>query len=105
MIKAETYKNRENFFQRTKTDIKKNYALYLIFLPVLIYYLIFHYGPMYGLVIAFKDYRPIQGIFGSEWAGLAKFKEIFESGDTLFRKKIGFPLNKDCKEDIFKAMA
>ena len=31
------------------------------------------------------------------------FKEIFESGDTLFRMKIGFPLNKDYKEDIFKA--
>ena len=99
MIKAETYKNRENFFQRTKTDIKKNYALYLIFLPVLIYYLIFHYGPMYGLVIAFKDYRPIQGIFGSEWAGLAKFKEIFES--PLFFRALKNTLNISVQSIIF----
>ena len=59
---------------------KKNYDLFLIFLPVLIYFIIFHYIPMVGIVIAFKDYQLLDGIFGSKWVGLANFKELFTTG-------------------------
>lgn len=46
-------------------------------LPAIAYYFIFHYGPMYGAIIAFKDYSPANGILHSEWVGLAHFKDFF----------------------------
>lgn len=48
-------------------------------LPVVAYYLIFHYTPMYGAVIAFKDYTPIKGILGSDWVGMKHFIDFFDS--------------------------
>lgn len=56
-----------------------NKYLYLMMLPVVAYYLIFHYTPMYGAVIAFKDYTPIKGILGSDWVGLKHFIDFFDS--------------------------
>jgi putative aldouronate transport system permease protein len=47
--------------------------------PVLIYYLVFHYGPMYGAVIAFEDFNPVKGVFGSKWVGLQNFQDFFSS--------------------------
>lgn len=55
---------------------------YLMALPGLIYLLVFKYAPMFGLVIAFKDYDPysgVAGIFSAEWVGLANFKKFFDS--------------------------
>jgi len=46
-------------------------------LPVVAYYLLFHYGPMYGVQIAFRDFNPAKGIWGSPWVGLQYFKEFF----------------------------
>src|SRR5258708_5573683 len=60
-------------------DWRRNKYLYLMLLPVLIYYLIFQYGPMYGTVIAFQDFNPAKGIAGSQWVGLANFNEFFHS--------------------------
>lgn len=57
----------------------KNKEIYWMALPVVLYYLIFKYAPMYGSVIAFKDYSVTKGIWDSEWVGLANFKEFFES--------------------------
>ncbi len=51
----------------------QSWQLYVLLLPGLIYLLIFMYGPMYGVQIAFKDYRPSRGIWGSEWVGLKHF--------------------------------
>nr|WP_240762895.1 ABC transporter permease subunit [Paenibacillus thalictri] len=48
-------------------------------LPVIVYYIIFHYTPMYGAIIAFKEYSPAKGITGSEWVGLANFKDFFST--------------------------
>lgn len=48
--------------------IRQNWQLYLMLLPVMVYFLLFCYGPMYGLVLAFKDYKVLRGIFGSPWA-------------------------------------
>lgn len=55
--------------------------LYLLMLPGLLYYLIYHYVPMAGLVIAFKDYNLMDGIWGSPWVGLDNFREVFSSPD------------------------
>lgn len=48
-------------------------------IPVIAYYVIFHYGPMYGAIIAFKDFTPVKGILGSDWVGLKHFEEFFGS--------------------------
>lgn len=53
--------------------------LYLILLPFIIWYLVFMFKPMYGMVIAFKDYSLFRGISGSEWVGLDNFKEFLTS--------------------------
>lgn len=55
-------------------DFKKNKWVYFMFLPVLAWYIIFCYMPMYGVTIAFKDFVPADGIFGSEWVGLKHIK-------------------------------
>jgi putative aldouronate transport system permease protein len=59
--------------------IRKSFPLYVFLLPGLMYFLVFRYAPMAGLVIAFKNYRITSGIFGSEWVGLYQFKSFFES--------------------------
>jgi putative aldouronate transport system permease protein len=48
-------------------------------LPVFAFYIIFHYGPMYGLQIAFRDYNPVDGVTGSPWVGLRHFISFFNS--------------------------
>lgn len=58
-------------------DIRKNKLLYLMLLPVVLFFAIFHYVPMYGAIIAFKDYSPRLGILGSPWAGLEHFQSFF----------------------------
>lgn len=58
-------------------DIRKNKYLYMMLSPVLLYYFLFHYAPMYGAIIAFKDYAPSRGIWGSDWAGLDHFVQFF----------------------------
>ena len=60
-------------------NIRRDKALLLIVLPVVIHYLIFVYYPMYGNIIAFKDYSPVLGINGSEWVGFKYFLQFFRS--------------------------
>jgi len=60
-------------------SITSRYDLYLMLLLPIAWYLIFHYGPMYGVQIAFKDFSPAKGIFGSPWAGFAHFERFFDS--------------------------
>ena len=60
------------------SGIRKDGALYVMLLLPVCYYILFHYVPMYGVTIAFKDYNPFQGIFGSPWVGLDVFRDIFK---------------------------
>lgn len=92
-------------------DIKKakfkkllnNYQLYLFLLPALIYFIVFHYFPMYGVIIAFKDFIATKGIMGSPWVGFKHFERFFDSfqfwrlikntlGLSVLQLVIGFPL-------------
>ncbi len=57
--------------------VKRDWQLLLILLPGLIFYIIFRYGPMYGMVIAFKDYNVYKGIINSPWVGLKHFRNFF----------------------------
>lgn len=56
-----------------KKDFIKHKATYALFIPVLLFYLIFHYAPLYGTIIAFKNFTPSGGIFGSPWVGMKHF--------------------------------
>ena len=64
-------------FLRGFAGYKKHGALTLMFLPVVAYFVIFKYFPMGGIVIAFKNYKISQGIFGSAWCGLDNFTKAF----------------------------
>ena len=59
-----------------KRDFKNNWDLYLLAIPLIAYYVIFCYGPMYGLKIAFMDYNPWKGMAGSAYAGLKHFRNF-----------------------------
>lgn len=59
--------------------LKRHWQLYLMLLPALCYILLFHYGPMYGVTIAFKDYSARRGILGSAWIGIENFDRLFSS--------------------------
>lgn len=59
--------------------IRRNGGLYLLMIPAMIIFICFTYLPMYGIVIAFKNFKPARGILGSEWAGLRYFKKYFSS--------------------------
>lgn len=65
--------------KRLLKNIKRDKALLLIILPVVIHYLVFVYYPMYGNIIAFKKYSPVKGILGSDWAGFRYFIQFFNS--------------------------
>jgi putative aldouronate transport system permease protein len=61
--------------------INRDKYLYLLLLLPILYFFIFKYIPMYGVIIAFKDYNLFQGIFGSKWIGFSAFKEVFAMND------------------------
>ncbi|MDR1641437.1 MAG: ABC transporter permease subunit [Clostridiales bacterium] len=62
-----------------KRDFRVNKGIYLILAPVLLYFIIFNYLPMFGIVIAFQDFVPRKGVFGSDWVGLSNFLDFFKS--------------------------
>ncbi|MBB6634878.1 ABC transporter permease [Cohnella thailandensis] len=66
---------------RLSRRLVRNKWLYLMILPGLLYFVIFKYLPMYGLIIAFKDYKPFAGINGSEWVGFKHFDRLFTESD------------------------
>lgn len=94
---------RTRFLQKLKRDLFRNWQLYLIFLPVLVYYIVFHYAPMYGVQIAFRNFIPARGIWNSEWWGLYHFERFFRSYNSrtiifntlrlsLMSLVLGFPM-------------
>lgn len=66
-----------------KHDFLMNKWLYLLAVPVVLYFLIFNYIPMGGLAMAFEEYKPQRGIFGSEWVGFQHFIEFFTGPNFL----------------------
>ncbi|MEC0111193.1 ABC transporter permease subunit [Paenibacillus taichungensis] len=68
---------------RRRIRIRDNVPLYTMLVLPLLFFIIFCYVPMFGIVIAFKDYRFIDGIMGSDWVGLRNFKMIFSQPGTL----------------------
>lgn len=103
-MKRETSLNRKNsFFYRLSDDLKRNYILYIMILPVVVYYIVFAYIPMYGAQLAFKDYNIKAGIWGSKWIGFDNFSRFFSGynfwgllkntiGISLYSLVVGFPI-------------
>lgn len=79
IITGGAIKPGKSYLARLKVDLIRNKNIYFLFLPVLAYYIIFNYIPIYGLSMAFQEYLPSQGIFGSEWIGFDNFKRFFNS--------------------------
>ena len=64
--------------------LRQHWQLYVIFLlPALLLTIIFRYGPMAGILVAFKNYNPIKGIWGSKWVGFKYFERFLKSPDFL----------------------
>ena len=64
-------------YQYVKKKIMKNKAFYVLLIPGIIYFLLFHYIPMYGALIAFQNYSPVKGFGGSPWVGFKNFVDFF----------------------------
>ena len=62
-----------------RRDMQRNWSLYLLAVPVIIYFILFSYKPMYGALIAFKNYSPGRGFSGSPWVGFVHFVRFFNS--------------------------
>ena len=69
--------------RRLKLDLQRNYQAYLMVLPSIVLIFFFCYIPMYGVLMAFENYRPQLGVLGSEWVGLYHFKDFFTSPHSL----------------------
>lgn len=67
------------FLTRIVSDLSRNRHIYIMSIPMVIFYILFHYVPMYGAVIAFKHYSPGLGIASSPWVGFANFLDFFEN--------------------------
>ena len=67
---------------RFRTSVRKYWFIYLLAIPGLVFLLVFSYAPMYGVVLAFKDFKMNKGIMGSPWVGLAHYRELFS--DSAF---------------------
>ena len=67
------------YFSKALRDIRMNKMLYLLIIPPLAYLIIFHYIPMYGVIISFQDFSFKKGYFGSEWVGLKHFQWLLDN--------------------------
>lgn len=76
MAAVQTAQSRKQMLSR---DFQKNKIIYLFIGVGFLYYLIFHYGPMFGIVMSFQDYSPGKGFLGSDWVGLENFREFISS--------------------------
>ena len=94
---------KESFGARLLKNMRKNWILYLMITPVLLYYIIFSYVPMYGVLLAFKDYKIKLGILGSPWVGFEHFQRFFSAynfkrllmntvGLSVYGMIAGFPI-------------
>ena len=78
MMGTDSKASKKTFSQRLSRDFKLNKYKYLLIIPVLVYLALFCYKPMYGLIIAFKNYKPTRGIWGSQWVGFMWFETFFK---------------------------
>lgn len=71
--------DKSRFGYRVKRDFRENWAVYLMLLPVIAWFFVFHYMPMGGVLMAFEKYKFSKGLLGSQWVGFANFADFFGS--------------------------
>ena len=76
--------SRMSWGKRLLMNIKQHPWFYILILPAIAYFIVFHYAPMYGVIIAFQDYKPFKGISGSAWVGFKHFTD-FITGPFFWR--------------------
>ncbi len=97
-----THKQKHYYNLKFWEYVKKEKFLYIMMLPVIMYFIVFHYAPMFGIILAFKNFSPFRGFVGSPWVGLRHFQNLFGSpefgmilGNTIWISLIklfwGFP--------------
>ena len=76
---------------RNQKDWKQNWSVYLLFLPAVVLFGTFNYAPMFGIIMAFENFKPTKGFFGSKWVGFDNFIDLFSSEEffQVFRNTIG----------------
>ena len=76
---------------RNQKDWKQNWSVYLLFLPAVVLFGTFNYAPMFGIIMAFENFKPTKGFFGSKWVGFENFIDLFSSEEffQVFRNTIG----------------
>ncbi len=74
---------RQNIWKQRKKKIVNHWQFYVIVALPVLYFIIFKYVPMYGVLLAFKKYRVSKGIWGSPWVGLKQFRKFFENPSSL----------------------
>ena len=74
-VQTDRFKKRRSFLRR----VKKHKLHLMMIIPVILWYLLFKYGPLYGVTLAFKEFQMLKGISGSPWVGLDNFKRLFDS--------------------------
>lgn len=80
-LSGKTTTKQKSCFIRLKNDLKNNGDAYLMIIPVVLFYIIFQYMPMYGVLMSFQNYSPRLGISGSEWIGTEHFIRFLTSAD------------------------
>lgn len=80
---AKKRQKRVGIAEILKKDWQRNKLKYLLVLPVVIWYILFCYKPLYGILVAFKDYSPVKGIMGSNWVGVKYFAEFFRDPNFI----------------------
>ncbi len=80
-------KPQSEWKKRWIKDFKRDGIIYLLFVPIAVFFIIFNYVPMFGIVIAFQNYKPGRGILNSQWVGLQNFIDLFtnDSFPKVFR--------------------
>lgn len=103
-IPSQINKDTKKVLRRKKIKrIFQSWELYLFLLPAILYFLIFKYVPLYGLLMAFKDYSPSLGVWDSPWVGFQWFRDFFNSyyfwdllkntlGLSVYQLIVGFPM-------------
>ena len=81
-------KKNSSFGVRLKKDMKRYRGAYLLVVPVVVFYLLFCYKPMYGVIIAFKDFSPAAGIWGSDWTGSFGFQHLIHFFGSFYFKRV-----------------
>lgn len=102
-VKTNMPQSGGRYFTKLTTDIRKDWDLYLLLIPGILLVLLFRYTPMYGIIIAFKDFNIFDGYAASPWVGWKHFEKLFTSSDfflvfsntliiSLFKLVFLFPL-------------